>query len=76
MKITAIGDIHGRNIWKDIVEKESDSDKIVFVGDYVDTYDNISPGQQVKNFEEILEFKKTNPNKVTLLLGNHKLKLC
>ena len=70
-KITAIGDIHGRDIWKKIVEKESDSDKIVFVGDYVDTHDNISPGQQVKNFEEILEFKGDNKDQVVLLIGNH-----
>lgn len=41
MKIVAIGDIHGRDIWEDIVKKEHDADKIVFVGDYFDTRDNM-----------------------------------
>ena len=33
MKIVALGDTHGRYNWKDIVAKESDADKIVFIGD-------------------------------------------
>lgn len=75
MKIIALGDIHGRDIWKDIVKKESDADKIVFVGDYVDTHDNISPYKQVDNFKEIVEYKKENKDKVILLIGNHKLNM-
>jgi predicted phosphodiesterase len=36
MKIIALGDTHGRTMWKDIVAKESDADKIVFNGDLSD----------------------------------------
>ena len=66
-----IGDIHGRTIWKDIIEKEN-PDKIIFLGDYVSTHDNISSSQQINNLEEILAYKEDNPDKVILLRGNHK----
>ena len=70
MKIIAISDIHGRDVWKEIVEKEEDTDKIVFLGDYVDSWD-INPHKQIQNLKEILKFKEENEDKVTLLLGNH-----
>lgn len=70
MKIIALGDIHGRSIWKDIVDKEA-FDKIVFIGDYFDSREPISGKQQRKNFEEIISFKKANKEQVMLLLGNH-----
>ena len=65
-----IGDIHGRSIWKDIIEKEN-PDKVIFLGDYVSTHDNISSTQQINNLEEILTYKENNPDKVILLRGNH-----
>lgn len=72
MKIIALGDIHGRNIWKEIVQKESDADKFIFIGDYFDTRDGgYSPNRQIENFKEIIAFKKANPDKVIILTGNH-----
>jgi len=71
MKIIAIGDIHGRSIWKDIVSKETDADKIVFVGDYFDSRSGHSGNRQIENFKEIIEFKKANKDKVILCVGNH-----
>lgn len=68
-KLIAIGDIHGRDIWKKIVAKE-DADTIVFMGDYFDSFD-ISGIIQLQNFKEILEFKKTSDKDVILLYGNH-----
>ena len=53
MKILILGDIHGRTIWKDIIEKES-PDKVIFLGDYVSTHDNISADQQLSNLNNIL----------------------
>lgn len=71
MKILALGDIHGRNHWKEITSKET-FDLVVFVGDYFDTHDRgYSPNRQLENFKEILEFKKANKDKVILLTGNH-----
>jgi predicted phosphodiesterase len=72
MKIVALGDTHGRVIWKEIVEKEKDADMIVFIGDYFDTHHSgVSGNKQLVNFKEILEFKRANPNKVIMLTGNH-----
>ncbi len=71
MKIVICGDIHGRSIWKLIVEKEYESDRIIFIGDYFDSKDGIDSIDQVKNFNEIINFKKEFPNKVVLLFGNH-----
>ena len=69
MKYILIGDIHGRTNWKQIVEKEKDADKFIFFGDYFDPYDwSLSLNEIVNNFNDILEFKNKNPNKVILLI--------
>ena len=71
MKVLILGDIHGRTIWKDIIEKES-PDKVIFLGDYVSTHDNISSETQIANLNDILDYKEANSSKVILLRGNHK----
>lgn len=72
MKVLAIGDIHAKTIWKDIIDKESDKvDKIVFIGDYFDTFDDVSYPDQIENMNNILNLKRSNPNKYTILTGNH-----
>lgn len=70
MKKLVIGDIHGRTIWKEIIEKES-PDQVIFLGDYVSTHDDVTEEEQIKNLEEILTYKEENPDKVVLLRGNH-----
>ena len=71
MKLVVIGDIHGRDIWKQIVAKEHDADEFVFVGDYFDSF-TIKGQEQINNFLDIIEFKNTSLyHKVTLLTGNH-----
>jgi len=70
MKTLILGDIHGRNIWKDIIESEEGLDHIIFMGDYFDSFD--IPGiDQLHNFKEILRFKEETDIKVTMLIGNH-----
>ena len=70
MKLVAIGDIHGRNYWKQIVDQEQDADMFVFVGDYFDSF-TIKGPEQINNFLDIVEFKKQSKVPVILLLGNH-----
>ena len=72
MKILVLGDIHGRTIWKDIIEKEQ-PDKTIFLGDYVSTHHLITEEQQIENLKEILEYKDLYPDNVILLRGNHDL---
>ncbi len=70
MKILAIGDIHGRSCWEKIVDQNFDI--VVFIGDYLDTYDdNITPRNQVDNLKNIIDFKLKFPEKVKLIVGNH-----
>jgi predicted MPP superfamily phosphohydrolase len=68
MKICSTGDIHGRDYWK--YEDYSKFDKVIFVGDYVDSFD-IDGKQQYINLFNIINFKKDNMNGVVLLWGNH-----
>lgn len=72
--ILVCGDIHGRKFWKKPCENIEPYDKVIFLGDYLDPYDfeHISVPQAIVNFEDILELKKNNMDKVVLLLGNHK----
>ena len=76
MKILILGDIHSRRFWREPVEKYFNKvDKIVFLGDFVDPYkdEGIEYDWQdtLNNFNDIIELKKNNPDKVVLLLGNH-----
>lgn len=71
-KILVLGDIHGRTCWVDIIKKEN-PDKVIFLGDYVSTHEDISEEQQCLNLEDILNYKEANPDKVILLRGNHDL---
>lgn len=71
-----IGDIHGRQFWKDAVSQYEDKvEKIIFLGDYLDPYDyeGITRKDAIRNFEEIIDYKINNKDKVVLLLGNHDL---
>lgn len=73
MNILAIGDLHGKNLWYDIIDefcKYNELDKIVFIGDYLDSH-YINDNVQFTNLYNIIEFKKDNKDTVELLLGNH-----
>ena len=73
-KILIIGDVHGRQFWKDACLNHKDEfEKIVFLGDYVAPYryEGIGNEQAIAVFKEVLDFKKDNADKVVLLFGNH-----
>lgn len=69
-RTAVIGDVHGREGWKEIVKQE-EWDRIVFNGDYFDTHEGISPEHQIENFKEIVAFNASDPGRSTLLIGNH-----
>ena len=73
--ILVIPDVHGRLFWLDKTKDISDYDKVIFLGDYLDPYkdENITVKDAIENFKKIIQFKKDNPDKVILLLGNHDL---
>lgn len=74
--ILIIPDIHGRNFWKKAVEEYKDKvDRIIFLGDYLDPYpwEGITRKEAINNFQEIIDFKSENKDKVVLFVGNHDL---
>lgn len=83
MKIVTIGDIHGNKEWKSIIDEHIDSsDKIIFLGDYLDPYLDIyikediikySYKNLIINFLNIIRLKLRYPDKIELLIGNHDL---
>jgi hypothetical protein len=70
MRIAVIGDIHGRRRWEVFWKLIKEYDLVVFLGDYMDSH-IISINDQILNLRRIIQFKKTYPDKVVLLLGNH-----
>lgn len=69
MRIIAIGDIHGRGVWETIVKQEQAADIIVFVGDYLDSFD-VGIWEQIENMHRIFELAERD-SRVRLLIGNH-----
>ena len=82
-----IPDVHGRLFWKEAIAAAKEDEKIIFLGDYLDPYSyefeedplmaqfaetyETRSNHVLNNFKEIIEFKKQNPDRVILLLGNH-----
>jgi hypothetical protein len=76
-RVIVIGDLHGRNTWKQIVRRHASEDerpsRIVFLGDYVDS-PTVSPAVQLYNLQEVIALaghEKNRTDGVTLLIGNH-----
>lgn len=65
-----IPDVHGRDFWREVKDKD---DKIIFLGDYVDpySYEGFTREDAIQALSDIIELKKSKPDKVILLLGNH-----
>ena len=68
VRTITIGDIHGRDTWKRVDPEKYD--RIIFLGDYVDSY-SVEDGPMLANLRDIIRFKKIHPQKVILLVGNH-----
>jgi len=68
MKHLTIGDLHGRDTWQQVNTKSYD--KIIFLGDYVDS-PTLSDPVILENLKKIVALKKRQPEKIELLLGNH-----
>lgn len=70
MKTVVLGDTHGRPHWKSIVANEA-PDRVIFIGDYFDSYDEYTAAEQMHNFKEIIEWKQSGQCAVIMLIGNH-----
>jgi len=71
MKTIILGDTHGRSNWKLAIYQEEPIDRVIFIGDYFDSFD-ISGVEQIDNFKNIIQYKNNNPQvEVVMLIGNH-----
>lgn len=70
MTILAIGDIHGKRVWRQFVDRIA-TDVVVFVGDYIILREWLFNRDIRENLQSIIEFKRSNFGRVHLLLGNH-----
>lgn len=74
MRILIIGDVHGTDAWKRWFNNgvPENIDKVIFLGDYMEShYISMTVGAFYNNLKEIIELKKTYPDKIDLLVGNH-----
>ena len=67
MRIVVIGDVHGLEAWRNVLENAGDYDKVIFIGDYVDSH-NLLNKLQYFNLKDIIEFKETYPNLNKILI--------
>lgn len=75
MKILFVGDVHNHMyMFNDIaaLDEKYNFDNIIFFGDYVDDW-NTSNYESLQTLDEVIELKKSNKDKYTLLLGNHEI---
>jgi predicted MPP superfamily phosphohydrolase len=71
MKTIILGDTHGRSNWKLAIHQEEPIDRVIFIGDYFDSFE-FSGVEQIDNFKQIIQYKENNPQvEVVLLIGNH-----
>ena len=70
MKILVFGDIHGLMDWEGILKKET-FDKVVFLGDYVDSHENLSPDVFKTTLRKLIDVKQQLQDRCVLLYGNH-----
>jgi len=70
LKIAVVSDIHQTSYWKYTIGQINDFDKVIFLGDEFDCWDNVWP-LQMDNALEIIQFKKQYPDKVDLCWSNH-----
>ena len=71
-EILIVPDVHGRNFWLPALDYQGE---IIFLGDYTDPYpqEGITEEDAYQGMLKIIEFKQQNPERVTLLIGNHEM---
>jgi hypothetical protein len=66
-----IADVHGRTLWKQLVDKHPEAERIIFLADYLDTHEDVTGAEQLYNLENILHLRRSKDVEVITLIGNH-----
>ena len=71
-QILIVPDTHGKDFWRVPVNSQP-SMRVIFLGDYLDPYEDepVEWYDVVQRFQDIITLKRSFPDWVTLLLGNH-----
>ena len=71
-EILIVPDVHGRDFWFPALDYQGE---VIFLGDYVDPYpqEKITDEDAYQGLLKIVSFKQQNPERVTLLIGNHEM---
>ena len=74
-EILIVPDVHGRNFWLPALDYQGE---VIFLGDYTDHYpqEDVTEEDAYQGLLKIVEFKRQNPDRVTLLIGNHEMHYC
>lgn len=75
MRALFVGDVHNHKYIFDDVKRLDDKykfDRIIFLGDYVDDW-NTDNHQSLETLDVVFGMKSKEPEKYTLLIGNHEL---
>ena len=72
--LVIIPDVHGRPFWREAVRLRPE-EEFIFLGDYLDPYpdEGITGDEALEGLLKVIDLKKRNPDRVTLLWGNHDL---
>lgn len=73
MKVLFVGDVHNHKYIFNDVKRLDDKykfDRIIFLGDYVDDW-NTDNHQSLETLDIVFKLKESDPDKYTLLWGNH-----
>ena len=61
MIIFVVPDLHGRTCWQEpaqyFLDTHGPADQVVFLGDYVDSFE-VGNEQQLSNFTDVIDYKK------------------
>jgi len=70
--ILIVPDIHGRDFWLPALDYKGE---IIFLGDYTDPYpaEGFTDEDSYQILLKVIKFKQENPDRVTLLIGNHEM---
>lgn len=75
MKYRIIGDIHGRDNWQKLIEKDDANMTHIFLGDFTDPYygyeNNLSYEKMIEQINIVLEYKRILGDRVVILAANH-----
>jgi len=72
MKTVVIGDTHAHYAWREVLKTEDDWGRVIFLGDYFDTFQNKTAASQLGVFKDIVSLIDKHPDReVVLLIGNH-----